>query len=230
MLGCLVDALGVVDTHDLVDRGVKEEERPVQLPDPILHGFVLELVQEPLPDRERPPRQLDLRLSLALDLLHGVLEELSHVPGVAGGGDGGDRPHRRDRVGRLEHRRAAQRVTDQDRGRLEALLHELGRGHQVFHVRGVPLLAELALALADAREVEPEHRDPLAGQPAGDMDHRLQILRAREAVREDRARHRLARDRELEASLQLVALRPLEPYDLRLHPVLPSVPSMRAEI
>ena len=89
---------------------------------------------------------------------------IAQVLGVAGSGDrghGGDLgdPHRR-----REDRGAAQAVSDQETGRLALPPQEVRGCDEVVQVGREVGLGEVPLALADAGEVEPEHRDLLGGQ------------------------------------------------------------------
>lgn len=75
-------------------------------------------------------------------------------------------------------------MADQDRRRFELALHVPGRGNEIGDVGRECRAGEVALALAQASEIEAQHGDPLLSQRPADVDQRLQVFRASKAVRE----------------------------------------------
>jgi hypothetical protein len=96
-------------------------------------------------------------------------------------------------------------VTHEKARRLVLRAQEVRGGHEIGHVRGEVGPREVALAFAEAREVEAEDGEPAIGQGARDVPRGAQVLRAREAVGEERVPAELA-PRPLEARGQLLAL------------------------
>ncbi len=98
--------------------------------------------------------------------------------------DGHHRLAGRNSLRRLQYGRSAERMTDENGGRLQLALHELGGGDQVVDVRREGGVREVALALAQPGEIEAQHANPRLGQRPADVHHRLVVLRAGEAVGE----------------------------------------------
>src|SRR5581483_1638160 len=119
-----------------------------------------------------------------------------------------DRRHRA-RLGeaarRGENRGAAEAVADEKRGRRVLAPQEVGGGAQIVHVRGEGRGGEIAAACAEAGEVEAQHRDAARGEPLAEVGCGLRVLRAGEAMGEDRPGARSVGG-EIEAPGELVAL------------------------
>ena len=117
-------------------------------------GF-LEVVEELFADPERPSCERHLGFPFALDLIAPVLEHLQNVSRLARRPDGGHGLARGDVAGCLEDGRPAERVADQQLGRLEIGLGErphLGR-------------------LARGREQQEETRREERGEERTERDH-----------------------------------------------------------
>ena len=76
-------------------------------------------------------------------------------------------------------------MADEELRRVARRAQECGRRNEVGDVRAEVGVGELALALAEAGEVEAQHRDPSGGQGLGDPGRREDVLRAGEAMGED---------------------------------------------
>ena len=143
---------------------MQHQQRLAQSGEAIGELLLGDVVQKLLADAERPARERDLHLALLLDVVHVLPEQAGDVRRIGRRRDGGDRA----RLGNLlrgdEHRGAAEAVTDQDRGRLILLPQMIGRRHQVGDVRRERRVGELALARAEAGEIEAQHRDAARGQ------------------------------------------------------------------
>ena len=125
--------------------------------------------------------------------------------GIGGRRDGDDGLGVRDLRGGGQDRGAAEAVADQDRRRFSGFAQMIGGPHQVGDVGGEGRVGEIAFAGAEAREVEPQHRDAFCGQRRRDAFRRKHVLAAGEAMREQRIGERLAlgqveRGRELMAA------------------------------
>ena len=140
-----------------------------------------------MPDAEGPSSaEVDLGFSPGFELGGEADQGVAQVLGVARSGDRGHGGDLGDARRRDEHRGASQAVPDQEAGRLALPPQEVRRRHEIVQVGGEVGLGEVPLALADAGEVEPEHRDPPLGQGAADPAGGLDVLGAGEAVGEDR--------------------------------------------
>ena len=122
--------------------------------------------------------------------------------------------------GRRQHRRAAEAVADQDRGRLKHLAQVVRGRHQIGDVGRKRRVGELAFARAEPGEIEAQHRDAARRQPFGDALRRQHVLAAGEAVREQRERDRLS-GRAVEQRGQLFAARIGKIEAFGRHRVLP---------
>lgn len=87
---------------------------------------------------------------------------------------------------RMDGRRTAKGVPDEQLRRGDRLRHEARGGHEVGDRSRVGRGAEIPVALAQPGEVEPQHRDPAVGERPADHHRGTDILGAGEAVREDR--------------------------------------------
>ena len=75
---------------------------------------------------------------------------------------------------------------------------------EIVDIRREVRIGKFAFARAETSEIEPQDREPLFDETTADTTRRKEILRAREAVREQRERQRWP-DREIKACRQLVA-------------------------
>ena len=75
-------------------------------------------------------------------------------------------------------------MPDQNRRRPQLALHVLRSGDEICHVGGEGRIGEIALALAQSGEVEAQDADARSGQRPADVNHRLVVLRAGEAMGE----------------------------------------------
>ena len=146
---------------------------------------------------KRRPGERHLRGAGGLDLGHVGGEVRDDVGRVGGGVDGGDGAHLGDFAGRGQHRRAAERMADQELRSGARRAQERGCRNEVGDVRGEVGVGELALARAEAGEVEAQHREPSGGQGLGDPRRGEDVLRAGEAMGEDSKGPRRA-DRQVE--------------------------------
>jgi len=87
---CEGDMGGIFDANDVVDRRMKNEQRLPQSPNRLLHPGFFEIVEELFFDLEGSASQLDLRLTLILDLLFRSSQQMFDVRRLARCSDGGD--------------------------------------------------------------------------------------------------------------------------------------------
>ena len=121
-----------------------------------------DVVEEFTLDVERPAGELNLHLAVLADVLDPILEQVRDVDGIGGGGDGDDRLRIRNPRGGGEDCRTAEAVPDQDRRRPVRLTQMIGGANEIGDVGRKGRVGEIALAGAEAREVEPQHPMPLA--------------------------------------------------------------------
>ena len=89
-------------------------------------------------------------------------------------------------------------------GRFAGFAQMVGGPHQIGDVRGEGGIGEIAFAGAEARKIEPQHRDALCRQRHRDALGGQHVLAAGEAMREQRIGERLALG-QIERGGQLVA-------------------------
>jgi hypothetical protein len=108
------------------------------------------------------------------------------MDGVRRGADRGDEGHALHPHRRRQHRRAAQAVTDEDPRGADPRAEVVGGRHEILHVAAEALVGEVALAAAEAREVEPQGRDAASRQGPADARRGVDMHAAGEAVGEER--------------------------------------------
>ncbi len=172
---------------------MQHQQRLAQVAQALFELLRCDVVQEFLADAEGAARERDLDLALLLNVGDMLLEQTGDVPRI------GRRRNRRDRARFRhlrrggQHRRAAEAVADQDRGRLIHLAQVIRGRDQIGDVGGKRRVGELALARAEPGEIETQHRDAARRQCLRDALCRQIVLAAGEAVREQRERDRLTR-------------------------------------
>jgi hypothetical protein len=135
---------------------------------------------------ERPPGKLNLDLALGADILDPIPEQMRDMRGIGRRGDCDDRFGLGNLTGGGEDRGSAEAVTDQDRGSFAGRAQMVSGADEVGDVRGEGRVGEIALARAEAGEVEPQHRDPPRRQRHRDALRRQHVLAAGEAMRKQR--------------------------------------------
>ncbi len=179
---------------------MEDEQGTSQPADHLTHLLGVEILEELSGDGERPAGQQHLGLALRFDLLERAPQMPPHVPRLRRRRDRRYRPTALQFRGGLQHRRATQRVADQDGWPLVFALEEVRRGDQVAHVGRERRVGEVAFAFAETRKIEPQYTDPGVTQRPADIDHGLVLFRAGEAMREERVGDRSLIHRELESS------------------------------
>ena len=130
------DARGVVDADDLVERRMEDEQRPPKHGDVRGQLVPLDVVEKLPANAERPPNEQHLRLAPRLDLRHRRLKQPDDVRRLGGGGDGAHRPRLADALGRVQHRRSAETVADQQLRRLQLGAQPVCRSQQITDIGG----------------------------------------------------------------------------------------------
>ena len=138
------------------------------------------------------------------DVLDAILEKAGDMRRIGGGRDGDDGLGLGDLRGGSEDGGAAQAVADQDRRRLSGLAQMIGGADEIGDVGGKGRVGEIALAGAEAGEIEPQHRDAFQGQRGRNSFRRQHILAAGEAMREQRVGNRFAL-RQIERGRELMS-------------------------
>ena len=105
-----------------------------------------DVVEEFAADAERPPGERHLDLALLADLGDLAPEQAGDMGGVARRGDRHHRARFGNAVRGRQHRRAAEAVADQERGRVPASGAMVGGGDQVGDIGGKVRVGELAVA------------------------------------------------------------------------------------
>ena len=186
VLGGGEDGGGVVDADDRVQRGVEDEECAAEIADGVRSSLAGgDVLEKGALDGEGAAAERHLGLALGLDVGERAAEIVGDVGRVGGGADGDDGLGAGDLAGGGEHGGTAQAVADQDAWRQAALLEVGGGARQVLDVGAEVGVGELALAVAEAGEVEAQHGDAEACQALGDAAGGGDVLRAGEAVGEE---------------------------------------------
>src|SRR5579871_421539 len=207
---CQEDLGRVVDADDRIQGRMHDEEGAAKVANARLQRLHPDVVEEGLRDLEGPAADIDRGAPVRLDGFHPCFaQQVSNVRWLGRRAQGDDRAHRGDIGGRREHGRAAQAVPDEEGRREPSGGHALRGGYQILDVGGEAGRAEVALALAQAREVEANDADADRGQRAADEHRGLARLVAGEAVGEERIGVRRP-VRAIQAARQLQALGVLE--------------------
>ena len=188
MAGGGEDARGVLDPDALVARGVQDQERAAELADRGAERGRLDILHELPPDGEGPLAQRHLGLAAARDFVQRSGEVVLHMGRVEGGRDGDDGLGGGELPGGLQDCRAAQRMADQQLGRMARVRKVPGRTDEVLDVRRKRRVGEFPVRMAKTGEVESQHRDAHRGQPLRDPARGGDVLAAGEAMRKERGR------------------------------------------
>lgn len=120
----------------------------------------------------------------------GVVEQVAYVIRARRRTEGDHRTHRAQPLSGQQARGTAQAVTAESAGPVAALDQRTRRSGEITHVVGKGRGGELARALTQPGEVEPEHGVARLGQARGQASHGVEVLGAREAMRQqDAATH-----------------------------------------
>ena len=92
------------------------------------------IIEQRAANAERPALQCDLNLALAGNLGGAVAKQADDVRRIERRTNRHDGTSLRNAVRGSEHRRAAETMTDQDRGRRERLAQMVSRGNQIVYV------------------------------------------------------------------------------------------------
>ena len=147
--------------------------------------------EELAPDPEWAATDRDVGLLFA-DIV-GTLDQMEHVRRIERRRDRHDRLYGGNPFRRRDHRCAAERMPDQDRGRADALLQERRSSDQIIDIRAEMAVGERALAVAQAGEIEAERSDALLGKRKAHAAGTVAARGAGEAMREQRHRAHPAR-------------------------------------
>ncbi len=183
------------------------------------HAFALRLrgdvVEELAPHAERAAADLHGGLALLFDPFAVLGQQVRDMCRVGRRADRHDGLHFGDLVGCRDHRRAAEAVPDEQSGCGERPAKMIRCPDEVGDVGAERRVGELAVRLAEPREVEPEYRDVEVGQCPRDTRGGDDVLAAGEAVCEQR--HRPGRaGGQVEPSGEVFASRATERHALAL--------------
>ncbi len=198
------NARGVFDADDLVAGRVHHQQRLAEVANLFFEPLGLGVLHERAPDPERPAGKRDLGFAARANGVQRLAELMQHMGNVGRRADGDHRLRFGNAVRRRQHGGAAERMADQDRRRFECPAQVVGRAHQVIDVRRKIGVGEIAFGRAKPGEIESQHADAGCRQRTGNAPRGQPILRAGEAVSEQRERpHRTGR--QIESRRQLLA-------------------------
>ena len=200
------DRARVLDADQIVGRRMQHQQRLAQIGEALMQLLFRHVVEEFLADAERAARERDLDLAFRMDVGDMLPEQAGDMRRIGRRRDGRNRAHLRTMLRGREHRRAAEAVADQDRGRAIHLAQMVRGRDQIGDIGREGRVGELALARAEAGEIETQHRDAARGQPLGDALCGEHVLAAGKAVREQRVGDRLPR-RQVEQRREFLAAR-----------------------
>ena len=207
----------VLDRDDVVRLRMQHQERFAERGQLGAEMVFREVVEHLAADPHRPhAAEVDLRHPLLGDLLPRSRQGLAQMGRVGRRAESGDRLRLRKRRSGRQHRGAAEAVADQQLGGAMVGAQEVAGRLQVIEVGMKVGLGEVAVALAEAGEVEPQHTEAAPGQLLADPTCHPQILGAGEAMGEQGEGGRLA-GRQIEPADQLRTERTGELYALSSH-------------
>ena len=192
MLGGVVDRGGVLDPDRRIDRRMEHHQRLLHAGNAVGQVLLGNVLQKLLFDGELPASERDLRLAVLFDAVQIGGEIVHHMGRIGRRADGGDRLHFRDVASGGQHRRAAQRMADQDGGCFTVRPHPVHRAHQIGDVGGKVGRGEIAVGMAKAGEIKAQRGDAVRRQFRRDALGGKDILRTGEAMGEQGAGARRA--------------------------------------
>ncbi len=195
------DLRGIFDADDLVARGVEDEQCRIERGKPVGLVVALHLRDEIGVDDERAAADLDF-CRLARARLGGAVGKMRQDMIDREG-----RAYRRNRgdAGQVlrhgDHRSTAETVTDEQRRRRKPFGQGVAGGLEVGDIAGEMAIGKLAFAFAEPGKVEAQRRQACLGEGTRDVARGKAVLRAGEAMREqrgcpDRARRAFERRRQ----------------------------------
>ena len=185
MAGRLEDVAGIVDAYGVVGRGVHDQQGPAQGFDAVAQIGGADVLDEVAAQGQSlaPDRQLCFALGFdamdqrVVDVLD--VRRLTRCTDADHRGDGGALVRGR------QHRRPAERMTDQQSDLTSGFVHELHGSHRVGDLVRERTVTPVAGRLPEAQRVEAQHPDALAGQLLADSAGRGTVLAQCEPVYED---------------------------------------------
>ena len=171
----------VADVHRGIGGRVEDQQRFAQCADILLPLLGCQVVQEGLLEMELASRQQHVGLALLLDDLARGTQQAGYMFWIGGCRYGRYRDAARNPMRGFQHRGAAQRMSHQDPGCLVTLLEKCRRLDQIGNVGAERGVGKYSLALAEAGEIEAQHRDALHAECTADVHGGAHILAAGEA-------------------------------------------------
>ena len=208
MFGSDEDAGRILDADGVVCRRVHDQQRLMQVGD-VRHQAVFgDVVEEFAADLEWPARERDFDFAMPADVLDAILEQARHMGRIRRRGDRHDRFGFGNLAGCSENGGATETMADQDRWCFPYRAQMVGGPHQIGDVRGEGGVGQIAFTGAQAREVEPQHRDTPRSQCRRYAPGGQHVLATGETMREQGVSERLPlwqiqRCRELMAAFTL---------------------------
>ncbi len=127
---------GVVDTDNLVERGMHHEKRLAETRDLVTNRLGFQIVQELLANGKVAPFERNFSFALLADRFFHSLEASDHVIRVGGSADRHDGPHFGNVGGNGQNRGPAERMADQELWSLIVAAQIICCPLQVFDVGG----------------------------------------------------------------------------------------------
>lgn len=177
---------GIVDAHDLVARRVEDKQRLLQMANALGQHMALHIVQKLPFDGELAPGKRDPGTPFLPDRGEIRREVLHHMFRVRRCANCRDRNGLGNIMGRRQDRRPAQRMAYEDPRCLVVRAQEVRCLHEIRDVGREIGRCEVTARPAQAREIEPQHRDARPGQSLGDAPCRRHILGAGETMGKER--------------------------------------------
>ena len=223
------DMARILDAHQFVGRRMKDEQRFAQIGNSIAQLLPGNVVEEGAANPEWATGERDFQLASGADLHDVILQQADDVGRIAGCADGHHRTRLRHLGSRRQHRRAAETVANEN-GRCPPHARKLvGRCDKIGDIGGKRRIGELALARAQAREVEAQDANAKRGQAFCNPPGGVHILAASEAMGEQgigpRRGSRLVKERRETVSVSAGELK-----SLRRHANLKTAINLKTEI
>ena len=182
----------VIDSHDVVDGGVKDKQRPSEGRNSLLDGVAGEALDERPSDGEGTPADVDHALPRSLDLVGSAGEQPEDMGDISRRSNSCDGPHFGYVGGDGDNGGTSQAVPDKQLRGMVVLAQPVGSVDEVVEIAREIGLGEVACTGAESGEVEAEDSEAGAVQLCSNTACSEEVLRTGEAMSKQRIGQRRA--------------------------------------
>ena len=155
---------------------MENQQRLVQIFDPLFLVLAGDVIEELLFDDERAPAKAYRGLAALVDFGDGAGEIIRNMGGIERRADGGHGFGAGNIARRRQHGGAAKTMADKNAGRFMVFGKPIRRRHQIAHIGGEIGVGEFPARMAEAGKIKTQHGDAAFGQPGADAGGGENIL------------------------------------------------------